>query len=218
MMEKFEKDTFGKTYGSAASAADWAKQSRAIGDKGRGMTKGERQIKRQKQIDREAEQSAMDLANIKVAHDFDQIKDGQTILTLADSRVLDADAVDTLENIEIVKHDKNIRNAVRRGNKSAGDLYGDTDNQILAKYNEDEMPKRAGFRLGQTNLLDKQAAIKRKLTIAEEQRKQSSRTTDSVGSIAYNLQSDYMTPDEMKKLGIFKKKKNKKKKRRKKIE
>lgn len=175
----------------------------------------EYELEKERKAKEKIEYGAADLAHVKVAHDADKLQMGAQIFTLADSRVLE-NQDDVLENEEIVRTDKAKRNKIRRGDMANtdtdADKYGDRTNALLTKYDE-ETPKDIGFNLSTTALQKESEKVK--MTIQQKLNEAAKiRTTDSV-NIGYGIESDFMTPEEMEKLGTFKKRKKKKKKKKK---
>jgi len=213
VMKKFNESGFEATYGKASSVSDWVNQSRNLAETGGRVT--EYEIEKERKAREKAKYEAADLAHIQVAHDADKLEMGESILTLADSRVLDNQG-DVLENDMIVRNDIARRNKIRRGEMDKNDVdadkYGDRTNSMLTKYDE-EAPKDIGFNLSNTAL--KNESDKVKMTIQQKLNEAAKiRTTDSL-NIGYGIESDFMTQEEMEKLGTFRKRKKKKKKKKK---
>jgi hypothetical protein len=74
-------------------------------------------------VEATAEYNTADLAGLQVLHDKDFLQEGSTILTLADSGVLDDDD-DMLENVELAADDRRRKNEEKR--KKGLDEYVDS--------------------------------------------------------------------------------------------
>ncbi|EJD49079.1 SART-1 protein [Auricularia subglabra TFB-10046 SS5] len=104
------------------------------------------------------EYTEKDLTGLKVAHDLDELDEGQErILTLKDSRILDGEE-DELMNVEMADHERTKKRQDMKIKKPAYTGYDDDEfadsnvgmkRAVLAKYDEElEGAKETGFRLG----------------------------------------------------------------------
>ena len=88
---------------------------------------------------------AEDLAGIKVSHDMDDFEEGEHILTLKDSRILDGDE-DELMNVDLAGHDDDERNVELKRKRKEYSGYDDDEfdpsmlgmkKKVLSKYDVD---------------------------------------------------------------------------------
>lgn len=190
----------GDILASEGSAADWIGRTR---DKDGSMKKAAGQNK-------DSRKSAKDAAvpkGMKVRHDAEQLPDGDTIMTLADSNILDKDGNindgdDELANVNMLDADKAKHNEAQKNQKEYDrDLEGQN---ILSKY-DDLKTGPKGFVLGGQVMgaIDETDPEKR-LAILTHLSEKSSLETQT------KLQSDFYTTEEMSK---FRKPKKKVKKR-----
>lgn len=85
------------------SAADWIKRTRDL------KQQPERKIQK-----REQRYDSTNLKGIALAHSLNEFKQGETILTLRDTDVLDEDGEDMLENLNMADYDRDEERAERR--------------------------------------------------------------------------------------------------------
>jgi U4/U6.U5 tri-snRNP-associated protein 1 len=129
----------------------------------------------QEELDRDlqAKYDESSLAGLKVAHDMDSFKEGdsETILTLKDTRILDGED-DELVNVNMADQERlEERLDLRKKGKSAGKYTGYDDDEfqtgssggVLSKYDVDIKDDRkegssVGFRLGAGTRQDDEAA------------------------------------------------------------
>jgi len=174
------------------------------------------ELEREEEKRRKKEHTQEDLSHMRVDHDAEKINAGSTvIMTFKDSRILGKDGdSDILENEQLVRQKIQTRNEIRRGNKDEWDPYGDKQNSLLAKY-DDELPSDTGFKLSHTSIkaVEKKSrmSVKEKLALAAKEK------TAQSGKFQYTVDSDFMTQEETNKLFGFKKKKKKKKKKKRKL-
>ncbi|KAI0264420.1 SART-1 family-domain-containing protein [Gloeopeniophorella convolvens] len=147
--------TLGDVGADTDDALNWIKKSK----------KREKELARKRQAELESmdkvfqeEYTEKDLEGLKVAHDLDQLEDGEArILTLKDSRILDNED-DELQNVEMAEAERTKeRNELKIKRR---DYTGYDDDEfaagregmkrsLLSKYDEFlEGPKETGFRLG----------------------------------------------------------------------
>ena len=173
-------------------------------------------IKKEKNYDSKA------LAGLKVEHSFDRFEEGKNmILTLKDSAILDEEAMDTLENVNVVDQEKaekniiDIKKAKQAYNKfdveDVDDVTGEMETKnILYKYDEEiDGIKKKSFVIGQGGSYNQDEADRRR---REEIRRKlnKSREAVSLNTGVIKLASDYMTQEEVS-ATKFKKVKKKKK-------
>ena len=173
-------------------------------------------IKKEKNYDSKA------LAGLKVEHSFDRFEEGKNmILTLKDSAILDEEAMDTLENVNVVDQERaekniiDIKKAKQAYNKfdveDVDDVTGEIETKnILYKYDEEiDGIKKKSFMIGQGGSYNQDEADKRR---REEIRKKLNKSMDvvSLNTGVLKLASDYMTQEEVS-ATKFKKIKKKKK-------
>ncbi|KAL1648856.1 hypothetical protein SLS58_002036 [Diplodia intermedia] len=139
------------------------------------------QKKRQKKIDKarkleqelaeqeaqlQAEYTAKDLAGVKVAHEFDQLDEGEEhILTLKDAAVDDEDAGDELENLGLAESERvkeRLDSKKRKRAYDPNDIDESGQASILAQYDEEiDGKKRKVFTLdGQGRTVEETQKIK----------------------------------------------------------
>ncbi|KAL5526607.1 hypothetical protein ACEPAF_8331 [Sanghuangporus sanghuang] len=159
------------------------------------------------------EYTEKDLEGLKVAHDLEELREGEDrILTLKDSRILENEE-DELMDVELAESERAKKNNELKIKKRDYKGYDDEEfnegqagvrRSILAKYDEDlEGSKETGFRLG-SNLPRKSAQLK------EEQEKAAAAVNKSLLSIDYakNMEvADYLQEGDI----GFRKPKTKKK-------
>ena len=172
-------------------------------------------------IKKENDYGSKALAGMKVEHSFERFQEGKnTILTLKDADILDEEAMDTLENVNVVDQERAEKNIVDI--KKAKQAYNkfdveDVDNvtgeiekkDILYKYDEEiGGVKKKSFVIGKDGQFNQDEADKKR---REEIRKKlhGNREAISLNTGAIRLASDYMTQDEVAatKFKKFKKKK-----------
>merc|ERR1719364_453539 len=146
-------------------------------------------------------------AGMKVRHDADQIADGDTIMTLADSNILNDkgelnDQEDELANVNMLDSEKAKHNeAVRNQKEYDRDLEGQN---ILSKYDELKTGPKGFVLGGQVMGVIEETDPEKRLAILTHLSEKSSLESQN------QLQSDYYTSEEMSK---FRKPKKKVKKR-----
>lgn len=159
MNAKLKGSTLGETNkDDALSAKNWIKTQK----KRAGKREKELAERRQREMD-EADRVAYgedDIVGLKVTHGADAFEEGETILTLKDTRVLDGEE-DELQNVNLA--DEERHEAARERKRKAGQTYTGYDDDefvegrigkkasVLAKYDGDfagEDVASEGFRLG----------------------------------------------------------------------
>ncbi|KAJ9095700.1 hypothetical protein QFC21_005572 [Naganishia friedmannii] len=162
----------GSTLGEAAaeedaeSTASWIKKNKKM-QKQRAR---EIEMARQRELEQEERDRGVydedDLSGLKVAHGEDAFAEGEdVILTLKDNRILDGDAEDELQNVNLAD-DEALRRAKERKKKAKAQYTGYDDEEfeegsgsgvgqkrsVLSKYDDDDFLAGAGggvgFRLG----------------------------------------------------------------------
>merc|ERR1712203_1024636 len=160
-------------------------------------------IKKEKNYDSKA------LAGLKIQHTVDRFEDGKsTILTLQDADILDEDAMDTLENVNVVDQEKaekniiDVKKAKQAYNKfdveDVDEVTGEMSKKnILYKYDEeiDGLQKKS-IVIGQGGVYNQDEEDKRR---RDEIRKRlhGEKNMVSLNTGALKLASDYMTNDEV---------------------
>ncbi|KAF2141235.1 uncharacterized protein K452DRAFT_287944 [Aplosporella prunicola CBS 121167] len=184
------------------------------------------QKKRQKKIDKarrmeqelaereaeaQAQYTAADLAGVKVAHELDQIQEGdEHILTLKDTAVDDEEDGDELENVNLRDVEQANERLESKKRKRAYDPNADIGGQsILAQYDEEiDGKKRKVF------TLDGQGRTKEEAEMAAAEGSSGRTVKISLDILKDDTPiSDYIDPSQIK---IKKPKKSKKKEKRKK--
>eukprot|EP00035_Acanthoeca_spectabilis_P018345 m.387605 g.387605 ORF g.387605 m.387605 type:complete len:711 (+) comp16751_c1_seq24:6253-8385(+) len=204
------------------SAAAWAKKFKKIQKQKKLAAAREQALAEEDDaVEQAAEYGTADLAGLQVLHDKDLLQEGTTILTLADTGVLD-DEDDKLENVEISAEERRHENEEKR-KKGLDEYKGYDDDEfsdpskargapnLLKKYDnidvitgDEKKGERTGFSLDAAGGADltrerEAAAIREKLKEKEL-------------SLDYEVKvggTDFYTTEEMAK---FKKKKKKVKK------
>ncbi|EJD06694.1 SART-1 protein [Fomitiporia mediterranea MF3/22] len=205
----------GATLGDADAEADdtlkWIKKA-----KKREKELAKKRVEELENMDKQFqgdEYTEKDIEGLKVAHDFEELGEGEDrILTLKDSRILDNEE-DELQNVEMAEIERVKKSNELKMKKRDYKGYDDDEfaegqagirRSILAKYDEDlEGPKETGFRLG-ANVPSKSVQLK------EEQERAATSVNKSLLSIDYakNLEvADYVQEGDV----GFKKPKTKKK-------
>ena len=160
-------------------------------------------IKKEKNYDSKA------LAGLKIQHTVDRFEEGKsTILTLQDADILDEDAMDTLENVNVVDQEKaekniiDVKKAKQAYNKfdveDVDEVTGEMSKKnILYKYDEeiDGLQKKS-IVIGQGGVYNQDEEDKRR---RDEIRKRlhGEKNMVSLNTGALKLASDYMTNDEV---------------------
>ncbi|KAJ9111364.1 hypothetical protein QFC19_001132 [Naganishia cerealis] len=162
---KLRGSTLGdKAAEDAESTASWIKKNKKM------QKQRAREIELARQREREQEEMDKavydedDLSGLKVAHDEDAFAEGEeVILTLKDNRILDGDAEDELQNVNLAD-DEALRRAKERKKKAKAQYTGYDDDEfeedsgvgkkrsVLSKYDDDDFLAGGaggdGFRLG----------------------------------------------------------------------
>ncbi|KAI0342863.1 SART-1 protein [Trametopsis cervina] len=159
---KLKGSTLGDAEGDVDDTLKWIKRSK----------KKEKELVKKRQQELEAmdkmvqdEYTEKDLAGLKVAHDFEELDEGEErILTLKDSRILENEE-DELENVALAEHERTQKNNELKIKRRDYTGYDDeefvegqvgTRRSLLAKYDEFlEGPKETGFRLGSSSVTTK---------------------------------------------------------------
>merc|ERR1712029_1012859 len=108
---------------------------------------------------KEKKYSHRNLSGLKIQHDMDTFNEGSsTILTLADSRILDEASEDTLVNVNMVDDERtaiNVENRKKKGDEveyeaPEMDEFGNlVQKTVLTKYDEEITGlKKKSFRIG----------------------------------------------------------------------
>lgn len=190
----------GDILGSEGSAADWINRTRNSDGSMKSQKTG-------KEKDVKSKKGSESLPKgMKVRHDADQIAEGETIMTLADSNILDEkgninDKADELANVNMMDADKAKHNDALRNQK---DYDRDNDKTILSKYDELKTGPKGFVLGGQVMGVIEETDPEKRLAILTQLSKESSLDSGP------KMQSDYYTTEEMEK---FRKPKKKIKKR-----
>jgi len=172
-------------------------------------------------VKRQGNTNASAVEGVKVLHQLDEFQEGVTILTLADSKIVEGGTIndeDELEAINLVETWKTKKNNAIRAGKRKYDVYGEDRSDILPQYDSDDPDKekqerkKKAFMLGEQG--DVQLSSEEKLQKLRENLQASERAVAAVdGTVIVREASDYYTKEE---LVPFKKSKkgNKVKKRR----
>jgi len=200
-----EELTSGKGLGdilaTEGSAADWINRTR---EKDGSMKKTAGEDKKRKSKEDAKGKDAAVPKGMKVRHDADQLIDGETtIMTLADSTILDKDGnineqEDELANVNMLDADRAKHNEAQKNQK---EYDRDLDGQnILSKY-DDLKTGPKGFVLGGQvmGVIEETDPEKRLAILTHLSEKSSLEQTDK-------LQSDFYTTEEMSKFRKPKKK------------
>lgn len=192
-----------------------------------GQKKRQKQIEKARKLEQElaeqeaqlqAEYTAKDLAGVKVAHEFDQLGEGEEhILTLKDAAVDDDEAGDELENLGLAESERTKERLDSKKRKRAydpNDMDESGQQSILAQYDEEiDGKKRKVFTLdGQGRTVEETQKIKDDGTLGQSKVKISLDLLQEDTPI-----SDYVDPSEVK-IKKPKKKKKEKKSRKKAID
>merc|ERR1719267_239670 len=143
---------------------------------------------------------------MKVRHDADQIAEGETIMTLADSNILDEkgninDKADELANVNMLDADKAKHNDALRNQKEYDrDIEGQN---ILSKYDELKTGPKGFVLGGQVMGVIEETDPEKRLAILTHLSEKSSLETQN------KLQSDFYTAKEMEEMSKFNKPKKK---------
>ncbi|KAI0684101.1 SART-1 protein [Cytidiella melzeri] len=156
---KLKGATLGDVEQDVDDTLKWIKRSK----------KKEKELAKKRQQELEAmdkmvqdEYTEKDLAGLKVAHDLEELDEGEErILTLKDSRILE-DEEDELENVALAEHERTEKNnelKIKRRDYTGYDDDEFTPGQagmrrsLLSKYDQFlEGPKETDFRLGSSSL------------------------------------------------------------------
>ena len=173
-------------------------------------------------IKKEKTYNSKALAGLKIQHTVDRFEEGKsTILTLQDADILDEDAMDTLENVNVVDQEKAEKNII--------DIK--KSKQIYNKYDVEDVDEVTG-EIGKKDILHKYdeeiAGVKKKSIVIgedgnynqdEEDRKRrdeirkrlhGDKNMVSLNTGTLKLASDYMTNEELAETKFKKIKKKKK--------
>lgn len=168
----------------------------------------------EREAELQREYTAKDLAGVKVAHEFDQLGEGEEhILTLKDAAVDDDEAGDELEDLGLAEAERlnqRLESKKRKRAYDPNDMDESGQQSILAQYDEEiDGKKRKVFTLdGQGRTVEERQKIKEDGTVGQSKVKISLDFLQEDTPI-----SDYIDPSEVK---IKKLKKKKEKKSRKK--
>ncbi|KAK3093097.1 hypothetical protein FSP39_011036 [Pinctada imbricata] len=221
-----------KTLGESDSDDDvkaWVKKSRAV-QKEREMA--EKRAKMLEEMDQEfgvgnlieeefkdskKQYSSRDLRGLRVEHDTERFKEGQTvILTLQDKGVLE-DEGDTLVNVNMIDDERADKNKELRKKKPDYNPYDDGDvdeygmfrpKKVLSKYDEEiEGLKKEKFELGSGGTYDTDQD--RQMELIRQQLRNQSQSLDISNKL--KIASEYLTEQEVEATKFKKvKKKNRK--------
>eukprot|EP00933_Yihiella_yeosuensis_P011638 TRINITY_DN11912_c0_g2_i1.p1 TRINITY_DN11912_c0_g2~~TRINITY_DN11912_c0_g2_i1.p1 ORF type:complete len:594 (+),score=204.61 TRINITY_DN11912_c0_g2_i1:158-1939(+) len=196
-------------------AADWIAKTRASDGSMKGAAAAAAAAKAKEESERAAkkrkEASNTEALKMKVRHDNDSIRDGESvIMTLSDQRLLDKDGKlieqeDELSNVNLNDKEKYERYEAIRNKREYEPTKEGAD--ILDKY-DDVKTGPTGFMIGGTamGVIEEQDPEKRLQILTKMSESDQNRV---------NFQSDYYTSEEMEKLGKFTQKSKKKKPKRK---
>lgn len=156
-----------------------------------------------------------DLLGIKVSHSESLFKEGQdVILTLKDANVLDENE-DVLENVNLVDHEKAVRNVENKINKATYNPFEEPEYDsfgrfqkkgLLSKYDEElNNLKKEAFRIGLDKSRRSEQFDEIRRTISKE------RGEVSLQVPKYKIASEYYTEEEI--VSFKKPKKSKKSKK-----
>ncbi|EKG11157.1 SART-1 protein [Macrophomina phaseolina MS6] len=188
-----------------------------------GQKKRQKKIEKARRLEQELaereaalqqEYTAKDLAGVKVAHEFDQLGEGEEhILTLKDAAVDDDEAGDELEDVGLAERERlneRLESKKRKRAYDPNDMDESGQKSILAQYDEEiDGKKRKVFTLdGQGRTVEETQKISEDGTLGKSKVKISLDFLQEDTPI-----SDYVDPSEVK---IKKPKKKKEKKSRKK--
>ncbi|KAL7409272.1 SART-1 protein [Mrakia frigida] len=209
---------------SAGDTSSWAKNL-----KKQAKLKAERKKLEDKRREEEEEMDRLgaedkytekDLAGIKVSHDMDDFEEGEHILTLKDSRILDGEE-DELMNVDLAGHEDDEKNVELKRKRKEYSGYDDDEfdpsmlgmkKKVLSKYDVDlegGAGEELGFRLGGSVAPKKKKSDRAGLGEDEEMEGNVNRTLLE-GGLSYEKArevSDYLQEGE----AGFKKPKKKKK-------
>lgn len=194
----------GDILSNEGSAADWIARTR---QKDGSMKKATTGKEKDSQKSKDSKGKDAIPAGMKVRHDADQIADGDTIMTLADSNILNDkgelnDQEDELANVNMLDSEKAKHNeAVRNQKEYDRDLEGQN---ILSKYDELKTGPKGFVLGGQVMGVIEETDPEKRLAILTHLSEKSSLESQP------KLQADFYTTEEMNK---FRKPKKKVKKR-----
>jgi U4/U6.U5 tri-snRNP-associated protein 1 len=194
----------GDILSNEGSAADWIARTR---QKDGSMKKATTGKEKDSQKSKDSKGKDAIPAGMKVRHDAEQIADGDTIMTLADSNILDDkgelnDQEDELANVNMLDSEKAKHNeAVRNQKEYDRDLDGQN---ILSKYDELKTGPKGFVLGGQVMGVIEETDPEKRLAILTHLSEKSSLESQP------KLQADFYTTEEMNK---FRKPKKKVKKR-----
>ncbi|TCD69343.1 hypothetical protein EIP91_007899 [Steccherinum ochraceum] len=165
---KLKGSTLGDAEGDVDDTLKWIKRAK----------KKEKELARKRQEELEnmdkvfqgEDYTEKDLEGLKVAHDFEELGEGEDrILTLKDSRILD-DEEDELQNVNMAEDERLEKNKELKIKRRDYTGYDDEEfvegNQgmkraVLAKYDEFlEGPRQTEFRLGSSGATKKETTVK----------------------------------------------------------
>jgi len=194
----------GDILSNEGSAADWIARTR---QKDGSMKKATTGKEKDSQKSKDSKGKDAIPAGMKVRHDAEQIADGDTIMTLADSNILNDkgelnDQEDELANVNMLDSEKAKHNeAVRNQKEYDRDLEGQN---ILSKYDELKTGPKGFVLGGQVMGVIEETDPEKRLAILTHLSEKSSLESQP------KLQADFYTTEEMNK---FRKPKKKVKKR-----
>jgi len=194
----------GDILSNEGSAADWIARTR---QKDGSMKKATTGKEKDSQKSKDSKGKDAIPSGMKVRHDADQIADGDTIMTLADSNILNDkgelnDQEDELANVNMLDSEKAKHNeAVRNQKEYDRDLEGQN---ILSKYDELKTGPKGFVLGGQVMGVIEETDPEKRLAILTHLSEKSSLESQP------KLQADFYTTEEMNK---FRKPKKKVKKR-----
>lgn len=194
----------GDILANEGSAADWISRTR---QKDGSMKKATTGKEKEDQKAKASKGKDAIPAGMKVRHDTEQLQDGDTIMTLADSNILNDkgelnDQEDELANVNLLDADKAKHNeAVRNQKEYDRDLEGQN---ILSKYDELKTGPKGFVLGGQVMGVIEETDPEKRLAILTHLSEKTSLDSQP------KLQSDFYTSEEMSK---FRKPKKKVKKR-----
>lgn len=194
----------GDILSNEGSAADWIARTR---QKDGSMKKATTGKEKDSQKSKDSKGKDAIPTGMKVRHDADQIADGDTIMTLADSNILNDkgelnDQEDELANVNMLDSEKAKHNeAVRNQKEYDRDLEGQN---ILSKYDELKTGPKGFVLGGQVMGVIEETDPEKRLAILTHLSEKSSLESQP------KLQADFYTTEEMNK---FRKPKKKVKKR-----
>lgn len=190
-----EELTSGKGLGdilaTEGSAADWINRTRG---KDGGMKASAAGSKEKEAAKKAKSGDASMPKGMKVRHDASQLADGETIMTLADSTILDEDGnindqEDELANVNMLDDDRNKQNEAQKKQK---DYDRDLDGQnILSKYDELKTGPKGFVLGGQVMGVIEETDPEKRLAILTSLSEKSSLEQKT------KIQADFYTSEEM---------------------